>query len=148
MLVVAVRVRLKIKSRRNQSEVVAVALVNSGFETEKPQLLIPTALARRLGLWPPPEDAYVVELGTAGGPVRNYLVPEALEVLITAGSKTKGGVVCDAIISHIEEEVIVNDKLGEELGIVIIGLGSGKWRFVDDDPSLVRHSEKPQYFTT
>ncbi|WP_440059410.1 hypothetical protein ACSU1N_06380 [Thermogladius sp. 4427co] len=55
--------------------------------------------------------------------------------------------VCDAIISHIEEEVIVNDKLGEELRVVLLGLASGKWRFIDDPPELVRYSEKPQYFT-
>ncbi len=44
----AVRVRLKLKSRISGEVVETVALVNTGFETESPQLLIPLALARRL----------------------------------------------------------------------------------------------------
>ena len=142
----AVRVRIKIRSRRSGCEREVVALVNSGFETEKPQLLIPIPLARELGLWPPPPDSYLVELGTAGGPVRNYLVPDSLEVRLVVEGVDRDPVVCDAILSHVEDEVIINDKLGEELGIVIIGLGSGRWRLINDKPDIVRYSEKPQYF--
>jgi len=46
----AVRVRLKLRSRISGDSVETVALVNTGFETESPQLLIPLALARRLSL--------------------------------------------------------------------------------------------------
>jgi len=143
---VAVRVRLRVKSRVNNTEALVAALVNSGFETEKPQLLVPRGLASRLGLWPPPPEALLVELDTAGGPVREYLIPDSLEVSIVTPDRSRGPVVCDAIVSHVEGEVIINDKLGEELGIVILGLGSGRWRLVDDPPSVVRSSEKPQYF--
>ncbi|MCC6062726.1 MAG: hypothetical protein LM581_07190, partial [Desulfurococcales archaeon] len=80
----AVRVRIRIKPRSGGKIEEIVALVNSGFETEKPQILMPIPLARRLDLWPPPPDSYLVELGTAGGPVRNYLVPDALDVYIVA----------------------------------------------------------------
>ncbi|MCS7128429.1 MAG: hypothetical protein N3E36_05300 [Sulfolobales archaeon] len=142
----AVRVRIRIRPRESSSHTEVAALVNSGFETEKPQLLIPTALARQLGLWPPPPSSYLVELGTAGGPVRNYLVPNALEIHLVVEDKVRGPVICDAILSHIEEEVIINDKLGEELGIMIIGLGSGRWRLIDEPQAVVRYSEKPQYF--
>jgi hypothetical protein len=142
----AVRVRIRARSRRSGRVEDVVALVNSGFETEKPQILMPIALAKRLDLWPPPLDSYLVELGTAGGPVRNYLVPEALEVYVITGDRVRGPVLSDAILSHVEEEVILNDKLSEELGIVILGIGSGRWRFDDDRPDIVRSSEKPQYF--
>ena len=70
MILVAVRVKLKIKSLRSNKEVISSALVNSGFEAETPQLLIPRKLAMELSLWPPPDDAYLIEVGTAGGPVR------------------------------------------------------------------------------
>ena len=72
MILVAIRVKLRIKSLRSNREVISSALVNSGFEAETPQLLIPRKLAIELDLWPPPEDAYLIEVGTAGGPVRNY----------------------------------------------------------------------------
>ncbi|MEM2677300.1 MAG: hypothetical protein QXU62_01545 [Thermofilaceae archaeon] len=53
----AVRVKLRVRSLRSGREVVSSALVNSSFEAETPQLLIPRRLALELGLWPPPEDA-------------------------------------------------------------------------------------------
>lgn len=142
----AVRVRLRIKSRLGGRALESVALVNSGFETEKPQLLVPMGLAAKLGLWPPPPDSEIVELGTAAGPVRNHLVRDVLEVSVVTRDRLVGPVPCDAIISHIETEVLINDKLGEELRIMVIGLGSGRWRFIDDKPDVVRFAESPQYW--
>jgi hypothetical protein len=100
----AVRVRLKLKSRISGEVVETVALVNTGFETESPQLLIPLALARRLGLHPPPPTATIVELGTAGGPVRMFIVRDALEVWVVASDRSVGPRVADALISGVEEE--------------------------------------------
>jgi len=51
----AVRVRLRIL--RGDRVVKAVALVNSGYEADSPQLMIPVSLAKVLGLWPPSSDA-------------------------------------------------------------------------------------------
>ncbi len=138
----AVRVKLRIKSRLDD-EVISSALVNSGFEAETPQLLIPVSLARKLKLWPPPPEAILVELGTAGGPVRNYLIPRILEVSVITNDRVVGPVECDAMISNLEYEVLVSDQLGGELGIVIIDL-RGKWRFRDEE--IVRDTEPPQYW--
>ena len=140
---VAVRVKLRIKSLRSNREVVTSALVNSGFEAETPQLLIPRRLAAELGLWPPPDDACLIEVGTAGGPVRNYLVPNAAEVTVETGDRSVGAVKCDVMISNLEYEVLISDKLGGELGIVILDL-RGKWRFLDEDK--IRETEAPQYW--
>ena len=142
----AVRVRLRIKSRLSGRAVETSALVNTGFETEAPQLLIPLPLARQLGLYPPPPDALLVEFGTAGGPVRNYVIRDALEVSVLTDDREVGPVVCDAVISSLEEEVLVNDKLGEALGLVLLALGSGRWRFADDPPQKMRSSEPPSYW--
>ena len=141
----AVRVRVRLKSS-SSVEISTSALVNTGFETERPQVLIPINLAKALKLWPPPNDAYMVELGTAGGPVREYVVPNAVEVSIIANGAESRAVTCDVVISHIEEEVIINDKLSEELGIVILAAGSGKWRFINDPEGTIRYSEPPQYW--
>ncbi len=141
-----VRVKLKVKSKVSNETVETIALVNSGFITEKPQLLIPKKFAQKLNLWPPPPEAYVIELGTAGGPVRNFIVPNSLEVKIVEPDRETKNTLCDAIISHIEEEVLINDKLGEELGIIILGLASGKWKLVDDPDNKVRQTYPPQYW--
>lgn len=142
-MLVAVRIKLRIKCLKTNREITTSALVNSGFEAETPQLLIPRKLALELGLWPPPEEAYLIEVGTAGGPVRNYLVPDALEVVVETEDRRVGHVKCDAMISIIEHEVLISDRLGGELGIVILDL-RGKWRFADEDK--VRETESPQYW--
>jgi len=79
---VAVRVRVRIKSLRSSGEVYTSALVNSGFEADTPQLLVPRRLAIELGLWPPPGDAYLIEVGTAGGLLETTLYQELLRSML------------------------------------------------------------------
>lgn len=138
----AIRVKLKIVSKLG-GEALTSALVNSGFEAETPQLLIPRSLALKLNLWPPPPEAQLMEVGTAGGPVRNYFVPKALQVWVETEDRKVGPVECDVMISLLEYEVLISDKLGGELGIVILDL-RGKWRFSDEDK--VRLTEPSQYW--
>lgn len=138
-----VRVKLKIKSLLSSEEIVTSALVNSGFEAETPQLLIPRSLAVKLGLWPPPPQAYLIEVGTAGGPVRNYFIPRAVEVYVVTDDRMVGSVECDVMISNLEYEVLISDRLGSDLGIVILDL-RGKWRFSDEEK--VRVTEPPQHW--
>ena len=138
-----VRIKLRIRSLKADKEIFTSALVNSGFEAETPQLLIPRRLAVELGLWPPPDEATLIEVGTAGGPVRNYLIPNAAEVTVDTGDRRVGPIKCDIMLSNLEYEVLISDKLGGELGIVILDL-RGKWRF--NDENIVRESESPQYW--
>jgi hypothetical protein len=141
----AVRVRLRIRAK-NGEETRTSALVNSGFETEKPQLLIPLRLAREIGLWPPPPDSRIEEFETAGGPTRNYVIRDALEVSVETEDRDVGPVTCDAVISNLEFEVLINDKLGGELKIVLLDLGRGKWKFSDDPWDRMRDSSPPQFW--
>ena len=137
----ALRVRLKVRGR--EGFVDASALVNTGFETEAPQLLLPLRLGSVLGLWPPPE-AQLLEFGTAGGPVRNYVVPNSLEVWVLGDDRVVGPVVSDAVISNVELEALINDKLAGALGIMILNPATGEWRFRDD--VIIRRSEPPRYW--
>jgi len=114
-----VRVKLRVKCLRSGREILTSALVNSGYEAD------------------------LIELGTAGGPVRNYLIPRIAEVYVEAGDRRVGPVISDIVISHFEYEVLISDKLGGELGIVILDL-RGKWRFKDEDK--VRETVSPQYW--
>lgn len=54
----------------------------------------------------------------AGGPVRNYLISKALYVYVETGDREVGPVERDAMISLLEYEGLINDKLGGELGIL------------------------------
>ncbi|MCL7386517.1 MAG: hypothetical protein LZ166_03185 [Thaumarchaeota archaeon] len=142
----AVRVKLRLRARTSGEIIEASALVNSGFETESPQLLIPIELARRIALYPPPPTSTIIEVGTAGGPSRVFLVREVIEVWVVTDDREVGPKVADILISPIEEEVLMNDKLTEELGIILLATGSGKWRFIDDPADKIRYSQKPQYW--
>ena len=106
----AVRVRIKVEVINTGKEVETNALVNTGFETEKPQLLIPLKMAEELGLWPSPHGTPMIEMETAGGPVKNYLISNAIQVYLITKDRIVGPVVCDAVLSHIEEEVLINEK--------------------------------------
>jgi hypothetical protein len=141
-----VRVKLRLKSRISQQVIETSALVNSGFEAESPQILIPISAARQVSLYPPPMTSSIIEVGTAGGPTRVFLVRDAIDVWVVTSDREFGPKLADVVISPIEEEVLISDKLAEELCLVLLAIGSGKWRFSDDPPDKVRYSEKPQYW--
>jgi hypothetical protein len=76
---VGVRVRVRIKYGGSLLE--TVALVNTGFETPNPQILLPVKAAEKLGIWPNlPRDASIEIYDTAGGPTRVYRVRNAVTV--------------------------------------------------------------------
>jgi hypothetical protein len=47
-----VGVRVKIRIRYANSLVDVIDLVNTGYETDIPEVLVPLDVAERLGLWP------------------------------------------------------------------------------------------------
>ncbi|RLI41555.1 hypothetical protein DRO59_06635 [Candidatus Bathyarchaeota archaeon] len=60
-----VRVRIRIKSSKEEIE--TPALVNTGFETEQPEILLPVKLAEKLGLYPPDHGSMLEEYSVVGG---------------------------------------------------------------------------------
>ena len=81
-----VRVKVKIKSLKGK-EVITSALLNTGFTSLEPDTLIPKNLAKKLGLWPPPENSILETLDTAGGEVLSYVIPKSVEITILAKTK-------------------------------------------------------------
>lgn len=142
----AVRVRLKIKRASGAKTVETSALVNSGFEAVKPQLVIPLRVAEELGIWPT-SDAKEEDYGTAGGRRRFFVVHDALKVCVTTEELESYEVISDAVISDIEEEVLISDKLGGKLAIAIEDLGEGLWRLKSDKRRKVRKSEVPSLWS-
>jgi hypothetical protein len=75
-----------------------VALVNTGFETPNPQILLPVKAAEKLKLRPNlPPDALVETYDTAGGPTRVYRVRNAVKVEVPGRGISA---TADAVISH------------------------------------------------
>lgn len=123
------RVRVELKTAN--ARVVTSALLNTGFTTSELDVLLPKKLAERLGLWPPPEDAYLETLDTPAGEVLSYVVPRSVEVAVLAGSERSKTITCNAIVSMLEKELLLSDSVIEELGIEILSPRTGIWRFRD-----------------
>jgi len=137
-LLMAVRLKLRIKV--DERSVVAVSLLNSGYEAPTPQLLIPVDLARRLDLWPP-HHASEVTLDTAGGPLRAWIFPGVAKISVLTESTESRETTADIIVSPLADEPLINDKLADELEIAVESFGKGLWRFSWEPKEKLRKSE-------
>jgi len=123
-----VRVRIRLKSR--DREVCSSALVNTGYEGVRPEVHIPLALAKRLGL--SLEDARSEKYAVVGGEVTAFRLGQV-------------SVLAEVVCVPGEYEVIINDVLAEELGIEIVAPRRGLWRVRGD--GRVRESAEPMLWT-
>jgi hypothetical protein len=139
---------VRVKIRISIGKIIeCVALANSGFETDTPQLLVPTSFilknrinVRRLGK---PES---LEYDTAGGPVMMYVYHRACSVNVVESDRVSQDVIADLVISPIEKEVIMSDALIEDLGILIVSPRKGFWRFLEEPSGKIRQSYPKQYW--
>ncbi len=135
-MVCRVRVRLKVKGRVFEGR----ALLNSGFEADAPDIIVPIHIARDLKLWPPSTEA-VVTLETGGGEVTlPYYTSHATLELILPDRRSKI-VNVNIIVSPYVDEVIISDYVASELGVILLDFKKGLWRLADDDPQTLRLSE-------
>ena len=117
-----------------------VALVNSGYEADSPQLMIPTALAEDLGVWPPPREAIETVFNTAGGPLRVWVVRRAARVCVVAEGVESEEVEVDLVVSHLADEPLISDVLASALQIAVEDFAKGLWRFRWEPKERVRES--------
>jgi len=135
-------VRIKLRLRRGEKEKIVVALVNSGYEADTPQLMIPIALAREFDLWPPSENTRELVYETAGGPLRVWFIPRALSVKAVAGDVESREVIVDVAISPFADEPLISDMLAGALEIAVEDFARGLWRFRWEPLGKVRESER------
>ncbi len=135
----ACRVRVEIK--RGDRRVEAVALVNSGFETDEPDIVIPVNVARNLGLWPP-SGSDVAMLDTGGGETVNPYYRECANLRLLLEDREAPVVRVNVIVNPYVDEVVISDYVSSVLGIVLLDLREGLWRLRDDPPGTVRRSAR------
>lgn len=134
-----VRVRLRI--RYGEHEVVTPALVNSGYEAPEPEIHIPLALARRLGLGI--EGAVGERYSVVGAEVSAYILG-TVSVRVETEDRASQWVSSKAVTVPGEYEVLISDALAEALGIEIIRPRQGLWRLAGEQG--FRRSEEPRYW--
>ncbi len=140
-----VRVKLKVKSLKSGAVIDLNSLLNTGFESEDPEIILPLRVAELLGFYPTlPEGAVVKTYETAGGIVRMYYVKDGVEIQVTTDEKTSSPIRCAAVLSELETEVLLSDKTIEELKIILERPKEGIWRFRDEEKK--RKSVEPQYW--
>jgi len=143
-----VRVKLRLKpllGSRAGHVLEAPALVNSGYEADAPEILLPLRLAEELGLWPP-ERLDIAHVHTPTGPGRLYLLGEALEVQVVVADRETRAVRAHVVVSEHEREVLLSDYLTSSLGIAIEDPREGLWRFRDEPLDRLRRSEPPRFY--
>jgi hypothetical protein len=119
-MAVRVRVRISLGDRSIETN----ALINTGYEAETPQILVPIPAAEALGAWPP-QGAFESTYETAGGPLRAWVYPRGCRVKIVAEGAATVEVEADLVVSPITDEVLINDKLTGKLQIVLEDAGQG-----------------------
>jgi len=124
-----VRVRVRLESSRSSRSVVVPALLNTGFTSDELDVHVPRDVAEELGLWPPPRNAELEVIDTAGGEVLSYFVSNALRLTVVEEDAASKTITCNAVISLHEKEVLLSDAVIEEVGIEILSPKTGLWRF-------------------
>lgn len=140
-----VRVKLKIASVKAKASFEVNSLLNTGFGTEAPEVVVPLKVAERLGFYPElPQGAVVKAYETAGGIARMYYIADAVEIQAITEDKNSKVIKCALVISELEREVLLSDQAIDELEIVIESPGKGRWRFRDE--VKVRNTAEPEYW--
>jgi len=95
---------VRIKLELNNKVVEVIALANSGFETDKPQLLVPYAflVKNNINLETLGKPT-AIEYDTAGGPVTMYTYPEACMIATVEEDRISKKVKADLVVSPIEK---------------------------------------------
>ena len=125
----AVRVRLRI--RKGGREVATSALVNTGFEADEPQLIVPLPLAEELQLLS--GGASIEDFSTAGGGlISGYRVEEPVEVELALEDRELPAIRAPITVLPREAEVIMSDKLASDLGVVVLDPWRGIWCLRDE----------------
>ena len=121
-------IRVNVEIEYANKKVNTVALVNTGFEDDVPEILVPLGIAEELGIWPHlPENTVVETYRTASGLTKVYRVPGAKVRLVTEESK-RDPIPSYIVIAEQADEVLINDWMISRMKIVIEDPAKGLWK--------------------
>jgi len=116
-----------------------VALLNSGFETDAPDIAVPVEVAEELGLWPP-QSSLTAVLETGGGDVVSPYYVACADLELILGDREPKRVRVNIIVNPHIDEVAISDYIASELGVILLDFKKGMWRLKDDPIDKVRMS--------
>ena len=131
--------RVKIRIDLDDRSTEAIALINTAFEGDVPEVLVPIQLAERLNVWPSLPGGTIVETyRSVSGLMRVYRIRGAKVSLVAEGIKPRY-IDSYLVISEQADEVLINDQLISSLGLVIEDPAKGLWRIKGEEK--IRKSE-------
>jgi hypothetical protein len=124
-------VRVKVRIEGPEEKIETSALVNSGFETDVPHIVLPLRLVEKLGFETKGlgREDY---LGAGGVVITLHPLEENLRLSVVTEDKIQGPIETKASMSLGEREVILSDAASSELKLSIDDLKEGIWRFRDE----------------
>jgi hypothetical protein len=135
ILACRVKVRLITKDR----VVEGVALVNSGFEADSPDIVVPLSIAKELGLWPP-KTSTIVSIETGGGEITLPYYTSCCKLELVLPDRHSKVIDVNIIVNPHIDEILISDYVASEFGITLLDLRRGLWRLSDDPPNIIRYS--------
>ncbi|MCL0041361.1 hypothetical protein M1N08_01240 [Dehalococcoidia bacterium] len=115
------RVKLRIASVKAKASFEVNSLLNTGFGTEEPEVVVPIEVAERLSFYPKlSQGAIVKAYETAGGIARMYYIADAVEIQAITEDKNSKVIKCALVISELEREVLLSDQAIDELRVMAV----------------------------
>jgi predicted aspartyl protease len=83
-------VRVRVRIKYGDAALDLVALVNTGYETDVPEILVPVSVAEKLGIYPRLPDGTIIETyKTAAGLVKAHRVSGVSTALLIEGTEAR-----------------------------------------------------------
>ena len=134
-------VRIPVEIKHGDEMTLTAALVNSGYESDEPELHIPLALAKTLGFRL--EGLKGERYKVVGAEVTTYILGDVL-IRVRTDDKTTKWVRAKAVTVPGEYEVILSDAVTEQLEVELVKPRTGLWRFTGESGS--RESVEAKYW--
>jgi len=80
-------VRIKVKLTSKNKTLETVTLINTGFETNQPEILLPIKLAEKLNIYPPKAGSTIQEYNVVGGKTLIIKTPEKIKIQVLIKNK-------------------------------------------------------------
>jgi len=121
-----VRIRVEIEYRGRKVSV--IGLLNTGYESDVPEVIVPLSVAEELGVWPKlPEGTTVETYRTASGVMTVYRA-SGITVRLITDEGVRDPIPSYVVICEHVDEVLISDQLISAMGIVIEDPAKGLWR--------------------
>ncbi len=125
------RLRIRIERVDDKKSVDALALVGSGFIGVEPEILIPLQMVKELDLESISRPQRFTKISGDGREVELLKFRDTVRVYV-AEDRVVGPIISSVLTSSGARYVLINDKLADRLGIVLIDFAEGIWCFRDE----------------